>query len=55
MSKLYETPEITVTKFHVKRNVMVEYDTGNEGPGNGWNAGVDDTSDGDYDNPDLEL
>lgn len=44
MRKLYETPEITVTKFDIKRNVMLEFATGNEGPGDGWNAGIDDLS-----------
>lgn len=47
MRKLYETPEITVTKFDVRKNVMLEFETGNEGPGDGWNAGVDGPSDPD--------
>ena len=55
MNKVYETPEIIITRFQVNRNVMVELETGNMGPGDGWNAGVDDGSGGEYDNPDLEF
>lgn len=54
MRKLYETPEILVTKFDVNKRVMVELETGNEKPGDKWNAGVDIIS-GNYDNPDLDL
>lgn len=54
MRKLYETPEILVTKFDVNKRVMVELETGNEKPGDGWNAGVNMASKN-YDNPDLDL
>lgn len=54
MRKLYETPEILITKFDVNKRVMVELETGNEKPGDGWNAGVDMVSNT-YDNPDLDL
>ena len=54
MRKLYETPEILVTKFDVNKRVMVELETGNEKPGDRWNAGVDIIS-GNYVPPDLDL
>ena len=54
MRKLYETPEILVTKFDVNKRGMLELETGNEKPGDKWNAGVDIIS-GNYDNPDLDL
>ena len=54
MRKLYETPEILVTKFDVNKRVMLELETGNEKPGDKWNTGVDIIS-GNYDNPDLDL
>lgn len=55
MNKVYETPEIIITKFQVNRNVMVELETGNMGSGDHWKAGIDDISDSDYDNPELEI
>ena len=54
MRKLYETPEILVTKLDVNKRVMVELETGNEKPGDRWNAGVDIIS-GNYVPPDLDL
>ena len=54
MRKLYETPEILVTKFDVNKRVMVELETGNEKPADRWNAGVDIIS-GNYVPPDLDL
>lgn len=53
MNKLYETPEITITKFDVSKDVMAG---GNEGGGDGWNAGGEGAeSETTYDNPDLDL
>lgn len=54
MRRLYKTPEILVTKFDVNKRVMVELETGNEKPGDRWNAGVDIIS-GNYVPPDLDL
>lgn len=54
MRKLYETPEILVTKFDVNKRVMVELETGNEKPGDRWNAGVDIIS-GNYVPPGLRF
>lgn len=40
-----------VTRFDIDRSIM---DSGNQGPGDDWHAGLDE-SQGDYDNPDLDL
>ena len=55
MIKIYETPEIMVTRFDVNVNVMAALDmeTSNEGPGDGWNAGIGEQSAPDPGNTDL--
>lgn len=53
MNKLYETPEITITKFDVSKDVMAG---GNEGGGDEWNAGGEGAeSQTTYDNPDFDF
>lgn len=52
MRKIFETPEIMVTKFDIDRSIM---ESDNQGPGDGWNSGLEDESQPDYDNPDLDL
>lgn len=41
MRKIYETPEIMVTRFDLEISVMDGTGNDNEGPGDGWNAGIE--------------
>lgn len=50
MKKIYETPEIMVTRFDLEKSIM---EGAGEGPGDGWNAGV--SSSGTGNSPDLPL
>ena len=55
MRKLYETPEILITRFDVNKRVMVELETGNQKPGDIWDAGVGGPSDQDPGSDNLGL
>ena len=56
MNKLYETPEILVTRFDIDRTIMA--DGGNLDPKETWEAGLGGGAESEtttYDNPDLDL
>ena len=55
MRKIYETPDIVVTKFDIDRSIM---ETDNQGDGDHWNAGIPQNPESEtstWDNPDIPL